>query len=81
MLSKAEALALCRAEHGDPFAVLGLHPEEARQTIDDPKFIQLEETAHHGRDIARIADGYEDAEVFHVPVALLGDLKGEAFLP
>ena len=27
MLSKAEALALCRAEHGDPFAVLGLHPD------------------------------------------------------
>jgi len=25
MLRKAEALALCRAEHGDPFAVLGMH--------------------------------------------------------
>jgi 1,4-alpha-glucan branching enzyme len=25
VLSKAEVLALCRAEHGDPFAVLGVH--------------------------------------------------------
>lgn len=27
MLSKKEALALCRGEHGDPFAVLGLHTD------------------------------------------------------
>ena len=27
MLSKAEVIALCRAEHGDPFAVLGLHTD------------------------------------------------------
>ena len=27
MLSKAEAIALSRAEHGDPFAVLGLHTD------------------------------------------------------
>ena len=25
MLKKAEVLALCRAEHGDPFGVLGMH--------------------------------------------------------
>ena len=29
MLNKDEALALCRAEHGDPFAVLGLHEDAA----------------------------------------------------
>ena len=27
MLNKDEALALCRAEHGDPFAVLGPHKD------------------------------------------------------
>lgn len=27
MLKKAEVLALCRAEHGDPFAVLGMHAD------------------------------------------------------
>jgi len=27
MLRKAEALALCRGEHGDPFAVLGMHTD------------------------------------------------------
>ena len=25
MLSKAEVISLCRGEHGNPFAVLGLH--------------------------------------------------------
>ena len=27
MLRKSEALALCRGEHGDPFAVLGMHTD------------------------------------------------------
>ena len=27
MLNKAEVLALCHAEHGDPFAALGLHAD------------------------------------------------------
>ena len=27
MLSKAEVISLCRGEHGDPFAVLGLHAD------------------------------------------------------
>ncbi len=31
MLNKAEVLALCRAEHGDPFAVLGLHSDAKKR--------------------------------------------------
>ena len=31
MLNKAEVLALCRGEHGDPFAVLGLHADAKKR--------------------------------------------------
>ena len=27
MLSKKEVVSLCRGEHGDPFAVLGMHAD------------------------------------------------------
>lgn len=31
MLNKAEVLALCRGEHGDPFAALGLHADAKKR--------------------------------------------------
>ena len=35
MLNKAEVLALCHAEHGDPVAALGLHADTIK-ALDEP---------------------------------------------
>ena len=62
MLKKAEALALCRAEHGDPFAVLGMH--------EDSKGRLWVRTLQPGADSVTVVKAEDGAEV----MALLREL-------
>ncbi len=77
-------MALLGVVHGvvavDRVGVLGLDPEDARQGLDDAQLMELEEAGHDGRDVARVADGREDAQVVHLPVPPLGDLEGVGLL-
>ena len=59
MLKKAEALALCRAEHGDPFAVLGMH--------EDSKGRLWVRTLQPGADSVAIVKAQDGAEVMVLP--------------
>ena len=66
------------AVHG--VGVFALHAEDARQAGDDAQFQHLEEAGHDGRDVARVADGHEDAQAGHVPAVPLGHFIGVGFL-
>ena len=59
MLKKAEALALCRAEHADPFAVLGMH--------EDSKGRLWVRTLQPGADSVTVVKAEDGAEVMALP--------------
>ena len=60
---------------------MGLHPEYPGQGVYDVQPFQLQKTAHHRRDVARVAYGHEQDLAGHVPVVPLGHLEGVGLLP
>ena len=68
MLNKAEALALCRAEHGNPFAVLGLH--------EDAKGRLWLRTLQPGARAVFVIDAASGAEVMELPQRKIDALGG-----
>ena len=78
MLKKAEVLALCRAEHGDPFAVLGMR--------EDAKGRLWLRTLQPGANAVFALDAASGAEVMELPQRQIDALGGpsgffEAALP
>ncbi|GHU26227.1 1,4-alpha-glucan branching enzyme GlgB [Betaproteobacteria bacterium] len=78
MLRKAEVLALCRAEHGDPFGVLGLH--------SDSKGRLWLRTLQPGANAVFVIDADDDDKVLELTqrkIDVLGGPSGffEAQLP
>ena len=68
MLRKAEALALCRAEHGDPFAVLGMHA--------DSKGRLWIRTLQPGALAVSVIDAESGEEVLELPQRKLDGIPG-----
>ena len=78
MLGKAEVLALCRAEHGDPFAALGMHRDGKGQW-----WLRALQPGANAVLAVDAASGAEVAELKERRIDALGGASGffEAALP
>ena len=68
MLSKAEVVSLCRAEHGDPFAVLGMHT--------DGKGRLWLRTLQPGADAVHVIDAATGQELIELQQRMVDSLGG-----